>query len=667
MRGEGEAKEAQMLELKKGVDILAEVGGIKSIDEARKIFREKLDKEHLARLDKIKTEEALIKIANAIALCRPDSVFISTGSKEDMQKVRQMSLDKGEEAPLAMKDHTIHFDLAEEQGRIVDRTFYIVNEDEDVSVLAKKMLRDEALAYVKEHMSGIMKGKTMLVGFFSRGPAGAKLSFPALEITSSTYVMHSGDILYRHVYDRFDEQVEKSGLFLTNVHSEGPNRPEDLPNARVFMDRSWLTTFSMFCTYAGNTLLLKKGNHRFAVDLANYYGGGKELSEHMFITGMKDLSGRITWFAGAAPSGCGKTTTAMAGTDFVGDDLAQMWIAKDGTMRAINPEQGIFGIVADVNREGDPYLMKVLREEGFEAIWSNVCIDDKKVPHWTGNEEPHPDKGFNFQGEWYEGKLDAKGKEIPISHPNSRCTVRCTSIANYNPEFGESPEGVPVKVITYSGRDADTMPPICVGKDPDHGVVIGASIVSAATATEVGASGVKRQPWANAPFIPGPLSDYMRTQFEFFNSTDFSSEGKPILAGLNYFLTDAARGGQSSKLLGEKRDVKVWLSWLAKFSHGEVEAIETPVGFIPKYDDLKELFSSLIDKAYPRELYDKQFSIYVDRIQGRIDLQREAFGKEKDLPEKVFQVYDQWAKDLAALKEKFGPVVTPDQLVEAAV
>ncbi len=129
-------------------------------------------------------------------------------------------------------------------------------------------------------------------------------------------------------------------MFFTNVHSEGLNRDEDLPNARVFMDRSWLTTFSMFCTYAGNTLLMKKGNHRFAVDLATYYRQEQELSEHMFITGMTGPGGRKTYFAGAAPSGCGKTTTAMVGTDFIGDDLAQMWIAEDGTLRAVNPESG---------------------------------------------------------------------------------------------------------------------------------------------------------------------------------------------------------------------------------------------------------------------------------------------------------------------------------------
>jgi phosphoenolpyruvate carboxykinase (GTP) len=654
-----------MLELRKGVDILSEVGGIRSIDDARKLFRDRLDRDHLAKLEKIKTEEALLKIANAIAMCRPDSVFVTTGSPEDMQAVRRMSIEKGEEAPLAMKDHTIHYDLAEEQGRIVDRTFYIVNDDETTSALAKRMPRDEALAYVREKMSGIMKGKTMFVFFCCRGPAGSKAALPALELTSSTYVMHSGDILYRHVYNDFDEQVKRAGTLLTNVHSEGPNRPEDLPHARVFMDRSWLTTFSMFCTYAGNTLLLKKGNHRFAVDLATYYGKGEQLSEHMFITGMKDAKGRITWFAGAAPSGCGKTTTAMAGTDFVGDDLAQMWIAEDGTMRAINPEQGIFGIVADVNREGDPHLMKCLREEGTEVIWSNVLIDENKVPHWTGNGEAHPEKGFNFQGDWHKGKKDANGKEIPISHPNARCTLRCTAIANYNAEWGENPAGVPVKVITYSGRDSDTMPPVWVGRTPDHGVAIGASIVSAATATEVGATGVKRQPWANAPFIPGALADYMSTQFEFFNSKKFTDAGRPILAGLNYFLTHEARGGEGTKLLGEKRDVKVWLSWLAGFAHGEVGALDTPIGFIPKYEDLKRLFSSLIQKEYPRELYDKQFSIYVDKIRSRIDLQREAFGKEQNLPKQLFEVYDEWSKGLATLKSDFGPIVTPDKLVEA--
>ncbi len=652
-----------MLELKNGIDILAEIGEIHTLDEAKALFEVKCDRENVAKLSKITNEEALLKIANAISMADPDVVFVNTGSDADVQRVREMSLEKGEEQPLAMKDHTFHFDLAREQARIIDRTFYIVNEGEEVSVLAKKIPRDEAYEYVKTHMTGIAKGKTLLVGFFSRGPIGAQAAIPALEITTSTYVMRSANILYRHVYDRFDEEVQRAGLFFTNVHSEGPNRPEDLPNARVFMDRSWLTTFAMFCTYAGNTLLLKKGNHRFAVDLATYYRREQELSEHMFITGLTGPGGRKTFCAGAAPSGCGKTTTAMTGTDFVGDDLAQFWIAEDGTLRAINPEKGIFGIVKDVNRADDPYLMKALREEGAEVIWSNVLIDENKVPYWVGNGEEHPKKGFNFQGEWWEGKTDENGKPIPLSHPNSRCTVVSTSIGNYAEAAAEDPRGAEIKVITYSGRDSDTMPPVWVAKNPDHGVVIGASILSAATATEVGARGVRRQPWANEPFIPGPLADYMDAQFAFFNSDKLKS--KPIMAGLNYFLTHEARGGEGNRLLGEKCDVKVWLGWLERRAHGDVDAIETPIGFIPKYEDLKELFAK-IGKEYPKELYDKQFSFYVDNILARIDLQEEAYRKEENIPAKLFEVYREQRKGLEALKAKYGPIVSIEQLIEAA-
>jgi phosphoenolpyruvate carboxykinase (GTP) len=512
-------------------------------------------------------------------------------------------------------------------------------------------------------MVGIARGMTLLVGFFSRGPIGSPATIPALEITTSTYVMHSANILYRQVYDQFDKEVQRAGLFFTNVHSEGPNRPEDLPNARVFMDRSWLTTYAMFCTYAGNTLLLKKGNHRFAVDLATYYQREEKLSEHMFITGLRGPGGRVTYFAGAAPSGCGKTTTAMTGTDFVGDDLAQLWIAEDGTLRAINPEIGIFGIVQDVSHESDPYLMKALREEGTEVIWSNVLIDEHGVPHWVGSGEEPPKKGINFQGEWWEGKTDEKGRPIPISHPNARCTLANTAIGNYNQAVAEDPRGVEIKVITYSGRDSDTMPPVWVAKNPDHGVVIGASILSAATATEVGAKGVRRQPWANEPFIPGPLADYMDAQFAFFNSDKLKH--KPLMAGLNYFLTHEARGGGGTGLLGEKRDVKVWLGWLELRAHGEVDAIETPIGFIPKYEDLKRLFAA-IGKEYPKELYDKQFAFYVDNILARINLQEEAYRKEKNVPARLFEVYREQREGLEALKAKYGPIVSVEQLIEAA-
>lgn len=649
-----------MLELKKGADILTVVGGITNITDAKNLFAEKLDTDNLAKISRIKNEEALIKIACAINMCTPDNIFVNTGSEADKEWIRHYAIAQEEEAPLTKEGHTIHFDLPEDQARLVNQTYYIINEGEQMSSLAKSLLREEAQTYIKEYMPSIMAGKTLIVGFYSRGPVGAEGSNPAIEISSSGYVLHSAEILYRNCYTDFDAEAERCGYFFTNIHSEGDNTCADVPNARILMDRSWATTYSTFCTYAGNTLLLKKGNHRFSVDYATYYKREQQLAEHMFITGITGANNRQTFFAGAAPSGCGKTTTAMAGDQFIGDDLAHMWIEKDGTLRAINPEKGIFGIVEDVNCEGDPHLMDCLRGNGTEVIWSNVLIDEG-TPQWTGNGEATPQSGENFQGNWFPGKTDAHGNTIPMSHKNSRCTLLASAIANHATELAEDPTGVPVKVITYSGRDADTMPPVWVARNANEGVTIGASIVSKATATEVGASGVRRQPWANAPFIPGALADYMEAQFQFFNSDKFSHDDVPIMAGLNYFLTHANRGGEGSGLLGEKRDVKVWLGWLELFAHGDVEAIDSPIGYLPKYDDLKSLFAT-IGKEYSTELYEMQFSIYIDNILDRIALQKTAYSSEPRIPKTLFTVYEEQKAALLGLRDSFGSIVSPNNL-----
>ncbi len=269
------------------IDIVSELGGIKTPEAAQEILKAKMDAANQDKLRQIKNPEILKKMANAVVMCEPDAVFIATGSEEDRQFVRDLSLEKGEESTLSMEGHTIHYDLKEEQGRIIDRTFYIHNEGEEVNSLAKKKDRAEALDDIRDKMTGIMKGKLMMVGFYMRGPVGAPAANPAVEISSSTYVMHSADILYRNVFAAIDAEVEKLGHFYTNIHSEGLNRSEDLPNARVFMDRSHLTTYSFNCTYAGNTLLMKKGNHRFSVDRSVYEKREEQLAEHMFITGIE--------------------------------------------------------------------------------------------------------------------------------------------------------------------------------------------------------------------------------------------------------------------------------------------------------------------------------------------------------------------------------------------
>ncbi len=642
----------------KGVDIINQLGGMEREDEAIPFLVQSLEVPEFGKLNRISNTRVMVYVANAISLCKPDRVFVHTGSDADRLIIREMSLEKGEEALLAMPGHTIHFDLKEEQGRIIDRTFYIVDPEEKINSLANSMNRSDALEEIKAAMQNIMQGKTMVIGFYLRGPKGSPVTNPSLQITSSAYVVHSADILYRPGFERFARNEIGGEPLYVNLHSEGLNRYEDLEKARVFMDRSHYTTFSFNCTYAGNSLMLKKGNHRFSVDRAVYEKRGEELAEHMFITGLKGPGGRVTFFTGAAPSGCGKTTTAMTGDQLVGDDLAQMWIDDQGAIRTINPEKGVFGILEDVNEEGDPILMKNLRSVGSEVIWSNVLIDDKKVPHWTGSGETIPQSGINFQGNWQKGMCDETNNEIPISHPNSRFTLSLDKMENYSP-LTESAKGVETRVITYSGRDSDTMPPVWVAESTDHGVVIGACIISATTATEVGASGIKRNPWANNLFIPGALGDYMDAQFRFFGNKRIKQDKKPVVAGLNYFLRDKARGGSSEELLGEKRDVRVWLSWLERRAHNEVDVIESPIGFLPRYDDLRLLFKEVISKAYPKALYEKQFSLYIDNILKRIRLQLEAYRLEENVPDKFFAILEQQGSRLHLLRNEVGSVVSP--------
>ena len=651
-----------MLKHQSGADIAETIGGVNSKEQALAVFKTMMDEEHYERILRVSNPAVWIRIANAARVCGPDSVYINTGSEQDRTFIRNLAVEQGEETRLAIDGHTVHFDLEEEQGRIVDRTFYVTDPGENISSLANRKDRKDALAETESNMTGIMQGMTMIVGFYMRGPEGAPVSNPAMELTSSAYVAHSAELLYRNVYAGFAAEVERLGYFFTNIHSQGKNRPEDLENARVFMDRAHRTTYSFNCTYAGNTLLLKKGNHRFAVDRAVYEKRGFELAEHMFITGIKGPGDRVTWCAGAAPSGCGKTTTAMAGHLFLGDDLAQMWLDEDGYVRAVNPECGIFGILENVNQEGDPILMNALRQPGCEVIWSNVLVDQQQKPHWTGYGETCPDSGKNFQGTWEKGMTDSGGKEVPISHPNARCTLSAHSLENYASEF-DSSEGVDTRIFTYSGRDSDTMPPVWVAKNSFHGVAIGACIVSESTATEVGVSGVRRAPWANAPFIPGPLGDYLDAQFAFFGNERIPEDRKPVMAGLNYFLTHKARGGNSGALLGEKRDVKVWLAWLERYAHKEVGQIVSPIGNLPLYEDLSALFREILDKDYPQDLYKKQFSLYIDHIVARIDLQIRAYTEEQGDFSKLFDVLEEQREGLFTLKALHGSIVEPGVLL----
>ena len=605
-------------------------------------------------------------IFNGATRMNPASIFINTASDEDAAYIRQQALEIGEEIQLAKVRHTCHFDGPNDQGRDTANTKYLAYASTEISSLQNKIEHRAGLIEIREIMDHIMTGKEMIVSFISRGPVGSLVADPTLQITDSFYVTHSELILYRMMEpEAFSRDIAGKGYMFINYHSAGELNADhvsvNLDKRRIYMDVERFRSYSMNAQYAGNTIAPKKINHRFANmnNLRNYFG--KRLDEHMFITGF-DVDGEVVYFAGAYPSGCGKTGTAMTGTHLIGDDLAKIFIDADsGEVRAVNPESGMFGIIEGVNRNDDPETMAVLTSEESEVIFSNLLISDGK-PYWQGMGEELPEEGRNFKGLWRRDSGE------PPSHKNARFTIRLNELENYDPA-AEDPAGVKLSILLYGGRDYTTMPTIVKAHNWMDTVVHGAIIRSATTATEIGADGSeKRSPFANEAFFPGPLSQYIRHYKAFGENPDIAEGNLPSGFQVNYWLHKSARGplapGEEDGLLGEKRDTKVWMRIMALMHQQKVDTIWTPVGSIPKYVDLKRLFAEIIDKEYSKELYTKQFSLYIDNLLDRVNMSIAEFARESDMVDEFFHVLDTWRRDLTALKSIIGNIVTPDQMIE---
>lgn len=609
--------------------------------------------------------EVIEHIYNGVIRMDPASIFIHSGSDEDIDYIRKQAIRKGEETPLAITQHTYHFDGPDDQGRDTANTKYLAFAETDISSLQKKVEHRTGILEVRNILNNIMKSKEMIVAFISRGPIGSEVADPTLQVTDSYYVIHSEFLLYRMMTPgRFSEDVEKKGYMFINYHSAGELTPTNvsanLHNRRIYMDVERFRSYSTNCQYAGNSVAPKKINHRFGNmnNLRNHFGN--RLEEHMFITGFT-VGDDVVYFAGAYPSGCGKTGTAMTGSHLVGDDLAKIFIdSTSGEVRAVNPEKGMFGIIEGLNRDDDPETMKILEGEENEVIFSNLLISDKK-PYWVGIGKELPEKGFNFEGDW-----SAKSGK-PVSHKNARFTISLNTLENYDPQT-ENPSGVKLSALVYGGRDYTTMPTIVMAHDWTNTVVHGAIIRSATTATEIGADGSeKRSPFANEAFFPGPLGKYITHYKAFGENPEINPDNLPSGFQVNYWLHKSARGtlapGEKDGLLGEKRDTKVWMRIMALMHRGEADTIWTPIGLIPKYDDLKKLFSELIDKQYEKKTYTQQFSLYIDNLIKRIDMSLQEFAEEKGMPAEFFHTLDMWKLDLIALRSIVGPIVTPDQMI----
>ncbi|MHA2278181.1 MAG: phosphoenolpyruvate carboxykinase domain-containing protein, partial [Candidatus Kariarchaeaceae archaeon] len=473
----------------------------------------------------------------------------------------------------------------------------------------------------------------------------------------SAYVCHSEDLLYRKGYQEF-KQTGDSDDFFYLIHSAGElniNVTRNIDKRRIYIDLEENRVLSVNNQYAGNSLGLKKLCLRLAINKAI---SENWLTEHMFISGIYSLDkSRKTYFLGAYPSACGKTSTAMIpGNTIVGDDIAYLRINEEGIPHAANIEAGIFGIIKDVNPVDDPLIYKVITSPR-EMIFSNVLQNNGEI-FWDGmGSNILPKSGINHSGEWYVGKIDAKNSIIPISHPNARYTIRLEDLENCDENL-HNQDGVPFRGLIYGGRDSDTAVPISQSFDWNHGVLVGASIESETTAATLGKTGVRvNQPMANLDFVVVPLSKYVNAHFSF--GKRFDNENRVKVFSTNYFLKD-----ENDQFIDAKVDKKVWLVWAEGRIHGDYEAITTPIGFIPKFEDLVIIFKEIFDKEYTKNKYNAEFAIRVNKYLEKLDRVEKFFTTAEIMPEQFLELINIQRNSLIRAREKFGSeVILPEKFI----
>jgi len=616
-------------------------------NEVISFLKEKYDPDEVAKIENIENDEFFDFLYDVVKLAEPSKIFFVNETNNDYEYVKKKALEYNEERVLKNANHTYHFDNYYDQARDKENTKILV---EGGSLpLLNTMERKKGIEEVRELMKGIMKDREMFVGFFVLGPKDSMFTIPAIQITDSAYVMHSELILYRNAYEYFVKN--KNVHFLKFIHSQGElderKTSKNLDKRRIYFDVDGETAYSVNNQYAGNSVGLKKNAFRLTIAKALKEGW---LSEHMFLMGVNGPNGRVTYFTGAFPSMCGKTSTCMIPHErLVGDDLSFIKI-KNGKAYAVNVENGVFGIIEDINEKDDPIIWKVLFSD-TEIIFSNILVYNGK-PYWNGMGIPIPDKGENHSGIWWKGKKDKDGKEIPPSHKNARFTVRLEPFPNLDKWALDNPEGVELGGIIYGGRDSDTWPPVCEAFNWDHGVINkGASIESETTAATIGKEGVRTfNPMSIIEFLSVDLGKYLDNYLKFKEKL----KKEPKIFGVNYFLKD-----KNGKYLNEKTDKAVWLKWMELRVHGDVDAVTTPIGYIPKYEDLRDLFKKVQKKDYSQKDYEEQFKIRVPELISKCDRIIEIYRKIPTVPEKVIKELEEEKKRLMDAREKFGDYISP--------
>lgn len=567
-------------------------------------------------------------------MCQPDRIYWCDGSDAEKERLRAQAFSTGELIELnqsKLPGCVLHRTAENDVARTEHLTFICTRRKEDAGPTNNWISPEEAYRRAKEILAGSMKGRTMYVIPFSMGPVGSPFSKIGVQLTDSIYVVENMRIMTRMGSKVLDYLCSK-GEFTKCLHSK-----VDLDvNKRLILHfPEDNTIWSVGSGYGGNVLLGKKC---LALRIASYLARQEGwLAEHMLIMGVEEPNGRIEYVAAAFPSACGKTNLAMLVPPeglrqkgyriwTVGDDIAWMRIDTDGRLWAANPEIGMFGVAPGTNSKTNPNAMLAI---GKNTIYTNVVLKPDRTVWWDGADEP-PAEAVDWRGRpWNPNLKDEQGDPVLGAHPNSRFTAPLSQVPSVSFRLDHH-HGVPISAIIFGGRRACLAPLAYQTFSWQHGVYVGATIVSELTAAQYGRHGeLRRDPMAMLPFCGYNMADY----FAHWLRIGARMLQPPKIFHVNWF-----RQNQNGRYLwpGFGENLRV-VEWILARCRGEVEAVTTPVGYIPLKssldltgldipdDDIKALLE--VDRsAWLEDLADQRkfFEQFGDRLPREMHTEMDA-------------------------------------------
>lgn len=533
-----------------------------------------------------KNKNVLDFVAESAELAQPDNIVWIDGSPAQIKALKEQAVKSGELIKLnenLLPDCYLHRTKVNDVARVEDRTFICTKNKEDAGPINYWMDPRQGYELCSEIARGSMKGRTMYVIPYSMGVVGSSFAKIGIEVTDSIYVVLNMNIMTR-VGKQCLDALGKKGDFIKGFHAKC-NVDADKRYIMHFPEDN--TIISVNSAYGGNVLLGKKC---FALRIASYLGKNEGwMAEHMLILGVTYPDGEKKYVAAAFPSACGKTNLAMLippkhylekgyKVECIGDDIAWIRVGDDGRLWAVNPENGFFGVAPGTNEHSN---YNALQSTKRGTIFTNVALNtDDMTVWWEGLTKELPEHCIDWTGKpWNPEKYDKHDKSTCAAHPNSRFTAPAENCPCVSPDFN-SKKGVPLSAIIFGGRRAGTTPLVYQSRDWNHGVFIGSAMSSETTAAATGATGVLRHdPMAMKPFAGYHMGDY----FQHWIDMGKKVKNPPKIFNVNWFRQDTD-GNFMWPGFGDNMRVLEWI--LKRCGENPVDAVETPIGYVPKAEDI---------------------------------------------------------------------------------